>query len=98
MSANAETIYQERAFGLGRIPAWFWSGVGAYLLLLINGSRLLNDSDTYCSPNLRSYHCVGGSGAFGVSPACASPCACAAGDAGLGQRSRVGEREPPWTY
>jgi hypothetical protein len=47
MSANAETIHQERAFGLGRIPAWFWSGVGAYLLLLINGSRLLNDSDTY---------------------------------------------------
>ena len=47
MSANAETIYQERAFGLGRILAWFWSGVGAYLLLLINGTRLLNDSDTY---------------------------------------------------
>jgi hypothetical protein len=47
LSANAETIHQERAFGLGRIPAWFWSGVGAYLLLLINGSRLLNDSDTY---------------------------------------------------
>jgi hypothetical protein len=47
MSANAETIDQERAFGLGRVPAWFWSGVGAYLLLLINGSRLLNDSDTY---------------------------------------------------
>jgi hypothetical protein len=39
MSANAETIYQERVFGLGRIPAWFWSGVGAYLLLLITGSR-----------------------------------------------------------
>jgi hypothetical protein len=47
MSANAEAIHQERAFGLGRVPAWFWSGVGAYLLLLINGSRLLNDSDTY---------------------------------------------------
>lgn len=47
MSANAETIHQERTFGFGRIPAWFWSGIGVYLLLLINGSRLLNDSDTY---------------------------------------------------
>jgi hypothetical protein len=47
VSANTETINQDRAFGLGRVPAWFWLGVGAYLLLLINGSRLLNDSDTY---------------------------------------------------
>ena len=46
------------------------------------------------SLDLRSHHCARGSGAFSVSPACAYPRARAAGDAGLGQRPRVGEREP----
>jgi hypothetical protein len=47
MSAGAETINQERAFSLGHVPSWFWLGLGVYSLLLINGSSLLNDSDTY---------------------------------------------------
>ena len=47
MSANAEAIHQERAFGLGRVPAWFWVGAGVYLVQLVNGSNLLRDSDTY---------------------------------------------------
>jgi hypothetical protein len=47
MSAKVGTINQERTFSLGQVPAWFWMGVGVYVLLLINGSILLNDSDTY---------------------------------------------------
>jgi hypothetical protein len=47
MSAKVGTINQERTFSLGQVPAWFWMGVGVYVLLLINGSVLLNDSDTY---------------------------------------------------
>jgi hypothetical protein len=47
MSAKVGTINQERTFSLGQVPAWFWVGVGVYVLLLINGSILLNDSDTY---------------------------------------------------
>src|SRR5258707_2506701 len=30
-----------------RLPAWFWLGAGVYVLLLVNGNGLLNDSDTY---------------------------------------------------
>jgi hypothetical protein len=47
MSANIGTIDRERALSLGQVPAWFWFGAGVYVLLLINGSVLLNDSDTY---------------------------------------------------
>jgi hypothetical protein len=47
MSAKAGTINQETTFSLGQVPAWFWVGAGVYALLLINGSILLNDSDTY---------------------------------------------------
>jgi hypothetical protein len=47
MSAKVGTINQAKTFSLGQVPAWFWMGVGAYVLLLINGSILLNDSDTY---------------------------------------------------
>lgn len=47
MSLSIETQSQERAFSLGHVPAWLWSGVGVYVLVLINGSSLLNDSDTY---------------------------------------------------
>ena len=47
MSVTVETIDQEKALGLGRIPAWFWLGAGVYLLQLVNGSNLLRDSDTY---------------------------------------------------
>jgi hypothetical protein len=47
MSAKVGTINQERTFSLGQVPAWLWVGAGVYVLLLINGSILLNDSDTY---------------------------------------------------
>ena len=47
MSASAESVTQESTFRLGRVPAWLWLGAGVYLLLLSNGSGLLNDSDTY---------------------------------------------------
>ncbi len=47
MSVTVETINQEKALGLGRIPAWLWMGAGVYLLQLVNGSNLLRDSDTY---------------------------------------------------
>src|ERR1700682_2466206 len=47
MSANIGTIDRERALSLGQVPTWFWFGAGVYVLLLINGSVLLNDSDTY---------------------------------------------------
>jgi hypothetical protein len=47
MSANVESINQERAVSLRHLPVWFLLGVGVYLLLLVNGSSLLNDSDTY---------------------------------------------------
>jgi hypothetical protein len=47
MSVTVETINQEKALGLNRIPAWFWLGAGVYLLQLVNGSSLLRDSDTY---------------------------------------------------
>src|SRR5258705_8248335 len=30
-----------------RLPAWFWLGAGVYVLLLVNGNALLNDSDAY---------------------------------------------------
>jgi hypothetical protein len=32
---------------LGQIPAWLWLGIGIYALLLVNGTKLLKDSDTY---------------------------------------------------
>jgi hypothetical protein len=47
MSADAGTISQEKTSSLAQVPAWLWLGVGVYVLLLINGSALLNDSDTY---------------------------------------------------
>jgi hypothetical protein len=47
MSLSVETVHQERAFSLSQLPAWLWLGLGVYLLLVINGSSLLNDSDTY---------------------------------------------------
>ena len=47
MSIDAGTIRQEKAFGLGLVPAWLWLGIGAYVVLLVCGDRLLNDTDTY---------------------------------------------------
>lgn len=47
MSIDAVTIPREKSFSLAQVPAWLWIGLGAYALLLVNGSALLNDSDTY---------------------------------------------------
>ncbi|KRR01303.1 hypothetical protein CQ12_26160 [Bradyrhizobium jicamae] len=47
MSIDAATIDQAKASSFGRIPVWSWLGAGVYVLFLINGSGLLNDSDTY---------------------------------------------------
>src|SRR5260370_18082201 len=47
MSVNAESLSQERGFSLGHVPAWAWLGAGVYLLLLVLGSSLLGDSDTF---------------------------------------------------
>jgi len=47
MSMEAGAIEREKAFGLADVPAWLWVGIGVYALLLLNGSALLNDSDTY---------------------------------------------------
>jgi hypothetical protein len=47
MSIDATTIHRAKASRLGRVPAWLWLGAGSYVLLLVNSSGLLNDSDTY---------------------------------------------------
>jgi hypothetical protein len=47
MSASAESLVQQSGLKLGAAPAWCWLGAGTYLLLLLNGNGLLNDSDTY---------------------------------------------------
>ena len=47
MSIDATTIHQTKASAFGQVPAWLWLGAGLYVLLLVNNSGLLNDSDTY---------------------------------------------------
>ncbi|MBR0756175.1 hypothetical protein JQ604_28705 [Bradyrhizobium jicamae] len=47
MSAETATVARDRHSILGQVPAWFWVGSGVYALLLLNGVRLLADSDTY---------------------------------------------------
>jgi hypothetical protein len=48
MSIDARAIPQAKASSLlGPVPAWLWLGIGLYALLLVSGTRLLNDSDTY---------------------------------------------------
>jgi hypothetical protein len=47
MSASAETLQRDGAVALRHTPAWLWVGVGTFLLLIMNGSSLLNDSDTF---------------------------------------------------
>jgi hypothetical protein len=47
MRANIATLQQESVFDLRQLPAWAWFGAWIYVVLLINGSLLLNDSDTY---------------------------------------------------
>jgi len=48
MSIDAGAIPQAKASSLlGQFPAWLWLGTGVYTLLLVGGTRLLSDSDTY---------------------------------------------------
>ena len=47
MNANVGLISQDKALRLGKVPAWLLLGAGVYVLLLIIGSGLLGDSDTY---------------------------------------------------
>jgi len=41
------THQRDGAFALRQLPAWVWFGGWTYVILLINGSLLLNDCDTY---------------------------------------------------
>jgi hypothetical protein len=45
--ASLATLQRESVFDLRQLPAWVWFGAWIYVVLLINGSFLLNDSDTY---------------------------------------------------
>src|SRR3954447_3472697 len=47
MSTSSQAVDQGRSFALESVPAWFWLGAGVYLLLLVLGSSLLSDSDTF---------------------------------------------------
>jgi hypothetical protein len=47
MTANIRTITPATTFSLGHVPAWAWMGIWVYAVVLINGSLLLADSDTY---------------------------------------------------
>ncbi|WGS21406.1 MULTISPECIES: hypothetical protein [unclassified Bradyrhizobium] len=47
MSSEIATIPRERASVFGEVPAWFLVACGVYALLLLAGSKLLADSDTY---------------------------------------------------
>lgn len=46
-SADIGTIGEQRAIRIGALPAWLSLGLVVYALVLINGSLLLGDSDTY---------------------------------------------------
>ena len=46
-SADIATIEREKAESAGLFPAWLWLGIAVYVFLLIYGSVLLGDSDTY---------------------------------------------------
>lgn len=47
MTASVGTINPARTVSLGHVPAWAWMGIWVYAIVLINGSLLLADSDTY---------------------------------------------------
>ena len=46
MSSETAIVPRERA-SVFEVPAWLWMGCGVYALLLVTGSQLLADSDTY---------------------------------------------------
>jgi hypothetical protein len=47
VTADIATHHREGVFDLRQLPAWVWFGGWTYVILLINGSLLLNDCDTY---------------------------------------------------
>ena len=47
MRANIATLSQVRLSQLRQIPAWVWFGGWTYVILMINASLMLADSDTY---------------------------------------------------
>jgi len=47
VTADIATQRREGVFDLRQLPAWVWFGGWTYVVLLINGSLLLNDCDTY---------------------------------------------------
>ncbi|MBY0381244.1 MAG: hypothetical protein K2W78_04930 [Xanthobacteraceae bacterium] len=47
MTTVTDIVKHEKGFAVSLGPAWLWAGVGVYLLLMMNGSRLLGDSDTF---------------------------------------------------
>lgn len=47
MTAGTDIVKRERSFAISLRPAWLWVAAGVYLLLLMNGDRLLGDSDTF---------------------------------------------------
>ncbi len=47
MRANIATLPQDSLSQLRQIPAWAWFGGWVYVVLMINGSLLLSNSDTY---------------------------------------------------
>jgi len=47
VAADIAAHNREGVFNLRQLPAWVWFGGWTYVILLINGSLLLNDCDTY---------------------------------------------------
>jgi len=47
MTAGTDIIKRDRHFAISLGPAWLWVAVGVYSLLMMNGDRLLGDSDTF---------------------------------------------------
>jgi len=46
-STSIDAADKPQANALAALPAWAWFGAGAFVLLVIGGSRLLYDADTY---------------------------------------------------
>lgn len=45
--AGFDSLQQKQRLGLDVLPVWLWFGAGVYILLLLFGNGLLNDSDTF---------------------------------------------------
>lgn len=47
MTAGTDIVKREYSFAVSLRPVWLWVAAGVYLLLIMNGDRLLGDSDTF---------------------------------------------------